>query len=44
MIVDPVQALATVSLPLPTASVAPVPGFKPVQFQDATETGVRTLW
>lgn len=43
MIVDPVQALANV--PLPTASIGPVPTvFPTVEYQLVTETGSRTLW
>ena len=46
MIVDPVQAFATASLPLATSSVSPIPTVVPTlpEYQDATETGTRTLW
>ncbi|KAK3674862.1 hypothetical protein LTR78_005206 [Recurvomyces mirabilis] len=46
MIVDPVQAFATVSLPFATSSVSAVPTVVPTlpEYQDATETGTRTLW
>ena len=48
MIVDPVQALAsaTVAIAKATASVSPLPTIVPSlpEYQDATETGTRTLW
>jgi hypothetical protein len=46
MIVDPVQAFATATVPLATSSVAPVPTVVPSlpEFEKATETGQRTLW
>lgn len=46
MIVDPVQAFATASVPLATSSVAPVPTVVPSlpTYEKATETGNRTLW
>jgi len=46
MIVDPVQAFATGTIPLATSSVAPIPTVVPTlpEYQDASETGTRTLW
>lgn len=46
MIVDPVQAFATASVPLATSSVAPVPTVVPSlpTYEKASETGNRTLW
>lgn len=46
MLVDPMQAMATASLPLATSSVSPIPTVVPTlpEYQDATETGTRTLW
>lgn len=46
MIVDPVQAMATGTIPLATSSVAPIPTVVPSlpEYQTNTETGGRTLW
>jgi len=46
MIVDPVQAFATGTIPLATSSVAPIPSVVPTlpEYQTASETGTRTLW
>lgn len=46
MIVDPVQAFATGTIPLATSSVSPIPTVVPSlpEYQDASETGKRALW
>ncbi|OQN96149.1 hypothetical protein B0A48_18064 [Cryoendolithus antarcticus] len=46
MIVDPVQAFSKATSALASASVSPVPSVVPSlpDYQDATETGERTLW
>jgi len=46
MIVDPVSAFASATIPLATSSVSPIPTVVPSlpEYQDATETGTRTLW
>jgi len=46
MLVDPVQALATLSLPTATSSATPLPTILPDinEHQHATDTGNRTLW
>ncbi|TKA69797.1 hypothetical protein B0A55_06464 [Friedmanniomyces simplex] len=46
MLVDPIQALASATLPLATSSVSSIPTVVPTlpEYQDATETGTRTLW
>jgi bacteriorhodopsin len=45
MIVDPVQAFATGTVPVATSSVAPIPTVMPLpEFEKAGETGHRTLW
>ncbi|KAK5690086.1 hypothetical protein LTR17_026069, partial [Elasticomyces elasticus] len=38
--------MATASIPLATSSVSPIPTVVPTlpEYQDATETGTRTLW
>lgn len=46
MIVDPVQAFATGTIPLATSSIAPLPTINPTlpTTQEASDTGKRTLW
>ncbi|KAK6438056.1 hypothetical protein LTR95_005743, partial [Oleoguttula sp. CCFEE 5521] len=45
MIVDPVQAFSKATSALASASVSPIPSIVPsVSYEDATETGQRTLW
>jgi hypothetical protein len=46
MIIDPVQAMATATLPLTKTTATPLPTVVPSlpEYQTASETGERTLW